>query len=282
MTSPGFFSDSDAGGRGIEHAPVPLGAGAILVLRGGSDRQSVTLGRDKPLFHLEFDAPVRTNALLAESVRRALAAHDLAPADLAGIACERGPGGFTALRVNLALAEGLALAAGIPLAGLDSLDLMALDACGSLNRPVLALGHARRNLVYAQPFAANAGQTGLPPVPLGPPEVLDLEAAAAALVNGPPDMLAVGPGLRNNAAFFEARLPRDRILPPQWDRPRPEVLLAAALRAAYRHDSIRPAYLRPSDAEENLAHVAALSGLSAGEAARRLASAMAAPPVFLE
>ena len=45
--------------------------------------------------------------------------------DLQGIACVTGPGSFTGLRIGLASMQGLALALGIPMVGLCSLDVVA-------------------------------------------------------------------------------------------------------------------------------------------------------------
>ena len=54
-----------------------------------------------------------------------LLSRDLAVADLDGIAVALGPGGFSALRVGVSVAKGLALAARIPLVGVDTLRLEA-------------------------------------------------------------------------------------------------------------------------------------------------------------
>lgn len=48
--------------------------------------------------------------------------------DLQGIACGIGPGSFTSLRVGVAYAQGLALAAGCPILGLSSLAMLAHSA----------------------------------------------------------------------------------------------------------------------------------------------------------
>jgi tRNA threonylcarbamoyl adenosine modification protein YeaZ len=101
------------------------------------------------------------------------------------IAVTVGPGSFTGIRVGLAAARGLALAAGVPVVGVTTLEALAVaaasgnDLSGEDDRPILAAIDARRGEVYAQLFAG-AGPDGRP-VPLGTAEALPiLEAATLA------------------------------------------------------------------------------------------------------
>ena len=52
-------------------------------------------------------------------------------ADLEAVAVSQGPGSFTGLRIGMAAAKGVAMAAGRPLVGVPTLDALAAQACVS-------------------------------------------------------------------------------------------------------------------------------------------------------
>ena len=64
-------------------------------------------------------------AQLMPAIAGLLGAQGLAVANLDGVAVALGPGPFSALRVGVSAAKGLAMAAGIPIAGVDTLALEA-------------------------------------------------------------------------------------------------------------------------------------------------------------
>lgn len=66
--------------------------------------------------------------------------------ELGGVAVTKGPGSFTGLRVGMALAKGLALACGIPLLGVPTLDVLAA-AQGQDTRPLCAVLQAGRGRI---------------------------------------------------------------------------------------------------------------------------------------
>lgn len=74
------------------------------------------------------------------------------PGDLAAVAVAIGPGSFTGLRVGLAAAKGLALAQGISIVGIPTLDVTAFPH-QSQPIPVIALAQAGRGRVYWAPYA---------------------------------------------------------------------------------------------------------------------------------
>ncbi len=139
--------------------------------------------------HAEALMPM-IEALMAEA---ALAYEDL---DL--VAVTVGPGTFTGVRVGLATARGLALAAGVPAFGANTLEVLAEDVAPAARagRSLAVALDARRGELYVQAFDAALD-------PLGPPAVLDAAAAADGLPDGP--LLLAGDGAPALAAALGAR-----------------------------------------------------------------------------
>ncbi|OIO04985.1 MAG: tRNA (adenosine(37)-N6)-threonylcarbamoyltransferase complex dimerization subunit type 1 TsaB [Desulfovibrionaceae bacterium CG1_02_65_16] len=214
----------------------------------------------------EWTVPGQAMRFLAPGIRHMLDGLGAHAADIRRIACVTGPGSFTGLRMSLALAEGLAAGNGAQLAGIGHLELLAREAAQTAPGDALALVWSRRGQVYAQAFARESALT--------PPEVIMLEAMPAYLARLPRPLVMLGGGLRRNLAFFAPLAAADadlRLLPRVWDAPRPQSLLELAAAALYGPGPLAPVYLRVSDAEDNLAAIAAGRGLSEAEAQTILA-----------
>ena len=246
-----------------------------LVLCGVLPSLTVTLGwPGRVLAHRETLGAGRAAELLAPLVAEILAGAGLACAELAGVACVRGPGSFTGIRVVLATSLGLSLGAGLPMAGLDYLPLLAATAARRATGAIVVLTHARAGQVYFQAFLADDGLA-----PLGPPEALSVTTAAARVA----ETAAVGPlwlageGSERYREIFVEAAPEAVLLGPACHAPAPDVLLGAAAAAVYGLEPVTPLYLRASDAEENLAAFAAERGLSPGDADARMRRAVSAP-----
>ena len=119
-------------------------------------------------------------------------------ADLDLLAVTVGPGAFTGLRIGLAAARGMALAARLPCHGVTTLEAVAEGLAGDAptGTAVLVALDAKRADVYAQAFSDSL-------VPLGPPRALLPDKLAELVPAGP--VIVVGDAApRAHAALRDA------------------------------------------------------------------------------
>jgi len=93
-----------------------------------------------------WESPRRHTVELLPRLVAALDQLRLGAEHLSGIAVTRGPGSFTGLRVGMAVAKGLALARGLPLVGVPTLDVVAA-AQGQDDRLLCAVLQAGRGRI---------------------------------------------------------------------------------------------------------------------------------------
>jgi tRNA threonylcarbamoyladenosine biosynthesis protein TsaB len=93
-----------------------------------------------------WESPRRHTVELLPRLVAALDQLNINAEHLSGIAVTRGPGSFTGLRVGLAVAKGLALARGLPLIGVPTLDVTAA-AQGRDRRSLCAVLQAGRGRI---------------------------------------------------------------------------------------------------------------------------------------
>jgi|SRR5580658_131887 tRNA threonylcarbamoyladenosine biosynthesis protein TsaB len=133
-----------------------------------------------------FAAMARGQAeALLPQIRSVMADAGMDFADLDAIATTIGPGSFTGLRLGLAAARGLVLAAGLPLVAVTGFEalLAGLSDDRREGRPVAVFIDSRRGPVFAQLFDA-----GL--LPSGPPATVESAAVDRWLPPGPVAILA--------------------------------------------------------------------------------------------
>lgn len=196
-------------------------AGAALAERGAGEQRR----------HAELLAPLVVEALGAAGVARA---------DLTAVAVGTGPAPFTGLRAGLVTARTLGFALGIPVHGVCSLDVLALQAVAAGASEVVVVTDARRREVYTARYRASDGDVER----LSGPAVLRPQDLAPELSG----VLVVGPGLALHREALGG--------PPHGGAPAdaavtldPAVLgrLALARAAAGADLSTEPLYLRRPD-----------------------------------
>ncbi|MFQ5984614.1 MAG: tRNA (adenosine(37)-N6)-threonylcarbamoyltransferase complex dimerization subunit type 1 TsaB [Alphaproteobacteria bacterium] len=120
--------------------------------------------------------------------------------DLDLVAVTVGPGTFTGVRIGLAAARGLALASGLPVAGITTFEALAraVPAPARRGRRVVAALDARRDEVYLQAF-----RPGL--APLGPPRAVPRPQLAQAVPKGRLVLAGTGAGVVREALAGRAK-----------------------------------------------------------------------------
>ena len=163
----------------------------------------------------------RASTLLADvdALMRQGGAH---PRDVTGLAVGIGPGSFTGIRIGLAAARGLALALGVPAAGVSTLDALAAGAPGAI-----AVIDAKRREVFV------AGPKAVAPA--------DLEIGPGAMY--------VGDGALRYRDLFEDA---GAVVPPDEDeRHLPRARFHAQLARDFGPvELVEPLYVRLPDAVE--------------------------------
>lgn len=170
--------------------------------------------------------------------------------DVGLVAVDTGPGLFTGLRVGVATAKATALALGVPMIGMSSLDLLAFRARLS-SRPITAVIDARRGELFVASYVAVPGgvQRTTEPHTATPDDL------AADLVATPGEHLLVGDGARRYAALFEENA-RVEVADAGSGFPSAPGLVQLAHAQALREEwsspmEIRCEYLRQPDAAIN-------------------------------
>lgn len=158
----------------------PLPAGPVLAFDTALNACSVAVVANGEVRASETRAMERGQAeVLVPMIEVAMRDAGLSFDDLVLIGVTVGPGAFTGIRIGLAAARGFAVASGVAVAGVSTLDVLALSALenAAVAAPVLAAIDTKRGDVFVQRFGADGSSAG-------PAAVMDPVAAANLLAPG--------------------------------------------------------------------------------------------------
>ncbi len=181
---------------------------------------------------------------LAPTLRQVIVQAGVSMDKIDAIFVARGPGGFSALRVGMSLAKALAMAKGIPLVGIGTLDVEAAPYFG-LGLPVCAVLSAGRKMYYVGRYDVTGASAG--------EYTVDTPESLAATVSVP--TLFCGEDAIAGAGELARLLPekaRFAALPPPTRRPAVLAMLGyKALQGGKADDpaTLQPIYMRGSQFE---------------------------------
>ena len=213
----------------------------LLMIETSTECCSVALSRGARILSSRVDeTPRQQSAMLAPYIADVLREAGLQASDLDAVAVSEGPGSYTGLRVGVSTAKGICFGAGKPLIGIDTLQILALQANAAALpgenarfRHIVSMIDARRMEVYAAIFDGQARKVGKTE-----PVILTADSFQEELRQGP--VLFIGTG----AAKFRALCPHPNAsFQPCF--PLAEAMLAPALEALQKKEFKDVAYFEP-------------------------------------
>jgi len=228
------------------------GSPVILGLEAATGVSSVALMHGGQVITRQHDhGRARTDALLSMA-DALLAEAGVQRSGLDAVACGRGPGGFTGVRIGVGVAQGIAMGVGCPVVGLSTLQILAETARAAHpgSKAIAALLDARMGEVYAGCYRVDdAGwTTAVGAEWLAEPDTWALPAG---------DWLGVGSGF----ARFPALAHSDGLVGCEAGMV-PEMHCAMALAAARfaAGEILRPEALEPRYLRDRVAHQPPVGG----------------------
>jgi tRNA threonylcarbamoyladenosine biosynthesis protein TsaB len=194
-------------------------------------------------------APRDHSEHLLAGVERLLRGIGAAPGELNGLAVGVGPGSFTGLRVAVSTAKGLAMAMGIPLVGVPSLEALAHNA-PFWTGLICPMFDARRGRVYGGLFRFEIDGS------CRRQEADGVHAVASWVQGLEGPVLFLGSGALACRGVLEELLgERAHFAPPELIHPRGAVVARLGRQRLIERggddlDAIAPLYLKPSEAEQ--------------------------------
>lgn len=123
-----------------------------LALDAAQDILSVALKRPEGEYYFQLDAGLRHSERLMELADYAFRISRSDPSELDLVACMKGPGSFTGLRIGMSCAKGIAVSLGIPLIAVPTLDCIAYP-CSAWPGLVVPIMDAKQKRWYCAVYS---------------------------------------------------------------------------------------------------------------------------------
>lgn len=227
----------------------------LLALDTATEACSVALLCGDRLLSRQRAAPRQHAELLLPWIDELIAEAGLQRADLDAIAVGRGPGGFTGVRLAVAVAQGIAFALDKPLLAVSTLAALALQSPARPGETILACIDARMGELYLGLFERDGDDLVSP---LGEewmarPESVELTVEGA--------LHAVGSGLGAADGTLTTRFAGRWLSCDAQALPQAEAIAGLGQRAWQRGERLRPAELEPAYLRNKVAQTLAERGV---------------------
>ncbi len=225
---------------------MPASSSTILAIDSTLRRCSVALWQSQSVIaEAEETTPNRQAARLIPLIEQMLDKNKVNYSDISAIACTIGPGSFTGIRIGLATAKAIALAANLPLMGVTTLEAIAWQAAQTAedNNKITIAMNAYRGEIYLQSFLWQRGRL----MPLTQPQALAVDNALTAL---PDEGFLAGDA---QSLLIDSATASKKNLSPCPETTQPTASAIAELAAQEQRFApgreVHPLYIRPPDAK---------------------------------
>jgi len=222
----------------------------VLALDSADQVLSAALTNGKGTWYLEIDYEIHHSEFLMEITDMLCHAAGLLPNKLNMVACMKGPGSFTGLRIGFSTAKGLSMALGIPFVSIPTLDCLAfhLSVWPGIVIPAI---DSKKNCFFTALYQNGVLLT----------DYMDVSAETLVLElkkHNNKAFILTGSGAELLKSRLAAQIsPEQIILDPQYRKGRARELLEIIKTDKIKTDKIvslnnedsGPLYLRKSDAE---------------------------------
>ena len=225
----------------------------LLALETATEACSVALWIDGEVRERFEIAPRRHTELVLPWIDALLAEAGIRKAQIDAIACGRGPGAFTGVRLAVAMTQGLALALDRPVLGISTLAALALDAPAEEGETILAAIDARMGEVYVGGFVRRGDTVSvLMPEALSPPQRVEARQGNA--------WIGVGTGFGAEQGALVAQLGDRLIRFDVTSLPHAAAIAKLGASAFARGELIAPERLEPAYLRDKVALTLAEQG----------------------